>query len=86
MTSKLCCNKSNYKTNQTNNLYTHINSVHGYTCPNYDCTVLFQRDLQGHIISTQQQKSLICSQCNNIASNYELLLLHLKEQHNKINY
>jgi KRAB domain-containing zinc finger protein len=81
-----CCRICNYKTNQPNNLYRHIRSVHGYVCNKCDFTSIFKRDLQRHIILNHQQKSCICSLCNYTASTYEKLFLHIKEQHNSIKY
>ena len=86
MASTLCCKKCNYKTNQPNKLYHHTNSVHGYACSECDFTVVFKRDLQRHIISIHQEKSLICTQCNYAAPTIGTLKSHFKECHNKINY
>ncbi len=51
MASELCCKKCPYKTSQPDKLYTHLKSVHGYTCSECDFTTIFKRDLQRHINS-----------------------------------
>jgi len=86
MASELCCKKCPYKTSQPDKLYTHLKSVHGYTCSECDFTTIFKRDLQRHINSIHQEKNLTCTQCNYNAPDNEGLILHFKEKHNKINY
>lgn len=86
MSYELYCQKCNYKTNLSNKLYMHINSVHGYACHICCFTSPTKSNLQRHIEINHIQKSLNCSECTHTAPDKNELFLHFQHEHSQIKH